>query len=485
MQKRMACLVSAGLVLALVSRAPLKSAFASERDVKKKMLSSLKRRDRTGAVEALNEAAALPGDKGAKLILSKALQIGLLGLVDEIVESLGKVNDPKPVVKAATSHRTPDVRYLCVRALAAHKTPEALAACQKALGDKAEVVAVAAVRSTQAKVTKEIVDEWLKLLLKEEKAKAKKQRQSFLRELVTALKNVTGQEIDAGIDWDNYWKAHRAAWKAPDLATGGSDKDVIDRMKKHRKSDVKTLERLADTDVIVMRGRSDKVEQVLTAIKIKHKRINREDFGKLELKPNSVLVLNCNGDKDLFTDAEIAKISKFVAKGGYLFSSDWQLKFTVEKAFPGAIAFGGESERTKRGEEISSPITPVVGNHPYMRDVFPLSTIERAGYKWKIDGRSHLIKILSKKGVIPLISCEALKAKKAPFVAVTFRWKGRVVTKNRVATGGKAVPEGGAVLHVLGHFKNQKDKGTDKFALQQLLLNFIIEKQREKRMAKK
>lgn len=484
MQKRMACLVSAGLVLALVSWAPLKSAFASERDVKKKLLGSLKRRDRTGAVEALNEAAALPGDKGAKLILSKALQIGLLGLVDEIVESLGKVNDPKPVVKAATSHRTPDVRYLCVRALASHKTPEALAACQKALGDKAEVVAVAAVRSTQAKMTKEIVDEWLKLLLKEEKAKPKKQRQSFLRELVTALKNATGQEIDAGVDWDNYWKAHRAAWKAPDLATGGSDKDVIDRMKKHRKSDVKTLERLADTDVIVMRGRSDKVEQVLTAIKIKHKRINREDFGKLELKPNSVLVLNCNGDKDKFTDAEIAKISRFVAQGGYLFSSDWQLKFTVEKAFPGAIAFGGESERTKRGEEISSPITPVVGNHPYMRDVFPLSTIERAGYKWKIDGRSHLIKILSKKGVIPLISCEALKAKKAPFVAVTFRWKGRVVTKNRVATGGKATPEGGAVLHVLGHFKNQKDK-SDKFALQQLLLNFIIEKQREKRMAKK
>ena len=41
-------------------------------------------------------------------------------------------------------------------------------------------------------------------------------------------------------------------------------------------------------------------------------------------------------------------------------------------------------------------------------------------------------------------------------VAVTFRWhNGKVATGNsRTATGGKAsLPEGGCVLHVLGHFK--------------------------------
>jgi hypothetical protein len=481
MRRRNSWFIAAGLLLALCLPAGL--VFASEGEVKKKLLGALKHRNRTSAVEALTEASALPGDKGAKLILSKALQIGLLGLVDEIVVALGKVQDAGPVIKAAKSHRTPDIRYLCVRALASHKTKEAHEACRAALKDKAEVVAVAAVRSTQAQMSRGLLEEWIGYLVKEEKVKAKKQRQSFLRELVTALKNATGQEIEAGVDWENYWKAHSAEWKRPETGVGKGSDDVIGRMKKHRKSDVKTLTRLGEADVIVMRGRSDKVEQVLSAIDIKHKRVNRDEFDKLELKPNSVLVLNCNGDKDQFTDAEIVKISKFVAAGGYLFSSDWQLKFTIEKAFPGSIAFGGESKRTKRGEEIASPIVPVVGNHPYMRDVFPLSTLERLGYKWKIDGRSHLIKILSKKGVVPLIACEELKKSfKAPYVAVTFRWTGKVVTKKkRVATGAKAKPEGGVVLHVLGHFKNQRDK-SDKFALQQLLLNFILEKQRERRI---
>jgi hypothetical protein len=474
------------LLVAFTMALPVHAVFASDKTVKKKLLGAIKRRDKTSTLEALNEAAALPGDKGAKLILSKALHIGLLGLVDEIVASLGKVNDPAPVIKAALSHRTADIRYLAVRALAFHKSAEARLACRKALKDKAEVVTVAAVRSTQAQLSKGIISEWIAFLLKEEKVKPKKQRQSFLRELVTALKNATGQEMDAGIDWENYWKAHRASWKAPEKSSKDGKDDVINRMKKHRKADVKTLARLAETDVIVLRGRSDKVETILSAIKIQHKRINRDEFDSLELKPNSVLVLNCNGDKDQFTDAEIVKISKFVASGGYLFSSDWQLKFTIEKAFPGAIAFGGESKRTARGAEIVSPITPVIGNHPYMRDVFPLSTLERAGYKWKIDGRSHLIKILSKKGVVPLIACEELKKSfKAPYVAVTFRWKGKVVTaRKRVATGGKAKLDGGAVLHVLGHFKNQRDK-SDKFALQQLLLNFILEKQRERRIGGK
>jgi hypothetical protein len=76
-------------------------------------------------------------------------------------------------------------------------------------------------------------------------------------------------------------------------------------------------------------------------------------------------------------------------------------------------------------------------------------------------------------------------------VAVTFRWHGgRIATGTGVskkqATGGgenkPAEPEGGCVLHVLGHFKHQKDADSgDHFALQQLLLNFILEKQHARR----
>jgi hypothetical protein len=67
-------------------------------------------------------------------------------------------------------------------------------------------------------------------------------------------------------------------------------------------------------------------------------------------------------------------------------------------------------------------------------------------------------------------------------VAITFRWhKGKVVPSSG-ASPKKGEPEPGAVLHVLGHFKHQRDKESgDRFALQQLLLNFILEKQRANR----
>lgn len=461
-------------------------AFAGESDVKKKLKRAIKGADRSMAKEAMSEAAALEGTKGSKLILKSALHLGLMGLVDEVVEALSQSKDMKEVAKAAKKHKVADVRYLAIRALGLKGDEESLKVCREALKDKAEVVAVSAVRESQKRPDKELVGTYISMLKSELKAKPKKQKLSLIRELVTALRNLTGKDdIEDIVDWENYWASHKEKWRAPDQETSGGKDDVIGRMKKHRKSDVKTLERLGKTDLVVVRGRSDRVEDVLKSLKLEHKQIRREEFTKFELNPNSVLILNCNGNKDLFSEEELRKISNFVAKGGYLFASDWQLKFTIEKAFPGVIGFGGETKRTKKGEEEKAPIQPVLPNHPYMRDVFPLSTLERAGYRWKLDGRSHLIKILNKKGVVPLIQAPSMsKTYRMPFVAVTFRWDGKVVTNNRVATGGKKALEGGAVLHVLGHFKNQKD-GSDKFALQQLLLNFVLEKQREKRLKAK
>ena len=49
------------------------------------------------------------------------------------------------------------------------------------------------------------------------------------------------------------------------------------------------------------------------------------------------------------------------------------------------------------------------------------------------------------------------------------------------ATGARPTQKIGSVLHVLGHFNKQKDPKGDGFALQQLLLNFVLEKQEARR----
>lgn len=453
----------------------------SESKIKKQLVKGLKTSNKEKIIAALAEAAALPGTKGTKLILSKALPIGALGLVADLVEALKNVEDPTELVKAATRHKKSDIRYLAVRGLTNRKDEKSRKAILKALNDKSEAVAVAAVRACQAIVTKEIVETLIEALEKDEKARARKKRPALAREVITALKNVTEQDIDYAEDWRNYWSAHRDVWRAPEAVTG-SDKDVIERMKRHRRSDVRTLERLGKTDVIVIRGSSDKVERVLKAIQIEHKIIKLEQFDDFKLNPSSVLVLNCNGNRE-FSEAGLKKLDDFVSKGGYMFSSDWQLKNTLEKVFPKTIAFGGKTKRTEKGEEEVVPIVPAVPNHAYMRDVFPLSTIEQAGFCWKVDSTSHLIKILDQRVVIPLIACKELYPGN-PFMAVTFRWNGQgVAIDRRAVTGQKSRKlKGGAVMHVLGHFKNQKNE-SDKFALQQLLLNFILEKQREKRIA--
>jgi len=56
----------------------------------------------------------------------------------------------------------------------------------------------------------------------------------------------------------------------------------------------------------------------------------------------------------------------------------------------------------------------------------------------------------------------------------------RRTSRRAARAAARSPPTGGRQrLHVLGHFKNQKDADSgDRFALQQLLLNFILEKQR-------
>ena len=109
-------------------------------------------------------------------------------------------------------------------------------------------------------------------------------------------------------------------------------------------------------------------------------------------------------------------------------------------------------------------------DHPFLRDVFPKDPFKLQNYRWKIDSASSTLRFSPKSKVYPLVVSKELGQKYSnPTVAATFR-HGR-----------------GSVLHVLSHFYQQQDASGDGFALQQILANFIIERQkwRKKELEKK
>jgi hypothetical protein len=160
------------------------------------------------------------------------------------------------------------------------------------------------------------------------------------------------------------------------------------------------------------------------------------------------------------------KIRDFVAKGGYLFSSDWGLT-VVEQAFPGAVKRGGDvgpkSVRIapRKGEEAHFLLEEVFAAKPKGG-----TTTASKPLKWEIDASSHLIKV-EDTAVETIIDSPDLVTHKA--IAVTFLHDGRKV----VSPGSEGSSRPGRVLHILSHFYNQADRFGD-YGLQNLLVNFLV-----------
>ena len=83
-------------------------------------------------------------------------------------------------------------------------------------------------------------------------------------------------------------------------------------------------------------GRYDHVESVLEALDVPHTVIGARDVGRVELRPEQLLIVNCPGE---VSAAAITRIRAFVEAGGNLFTTDWALKHVLEPAFPGVLAF--------------------------------------------------------------------------------------------------------------------------------------------------
>ena len=464
----LAVLVSAGVVLA-----------ASPNEIRKALRSGDK-----GQVQALLKELKGGLDKPAvRAVIECALEVKTLGVYDELVSTLATATGEalEEIEKAAGDNKRPDIRFLLVDVLGKCPDKGAEGALIRTLEkEKDEMVAVLAARQLGRRGTASAVDELIPLLAKLEKDD---KRTRLVREVNGALAQLTGQDLSVAQDWKNFWDAHRAEFveKTPAADDGRShvkDENAIDRLKRERPGDARTMERLREDDVVVIKGRSDKVEEVLDALKLKHVEHERSAFDSVELDPErQVLVLNC-ASKEYLSEAGIAKVREFVAKGGYLFSSDWELRNTLAKAFPEVVEFLKDAGK----DDLKVTIRPnrENANHPLLRDVFPLGTWTEAKFTWTIDSRSHLVK--PNPNLQVLVESPEMDSMGSNIVAFCFGYtadggQARPMTGGGSGGSRRRQHKSGVVLHVLSHFKNQKDASGDGFALQQLLLNFIVEKQ--------
>ncbi len=277
------------------------------------------------------------------------------------------------------------------------------------------------------------------------------------------LSGLLGETAATAEDWRKLWEIKGELGSLERPATGGSERTVVERLQNRRPDDHSIIEELAAGDIIVVKGIYDEVELVLDALGLPYTLLERNEFNAFELDPRSVLIFNCDSGE---TSVNAEKVKAFVSAGGYLFTSDWELQNVVAPAFGNTLTMAGATD------EHEFPIVPGehVHSHPLLTDVFPSNPFELKNFTWHIDGASYTLRC--SKTVEQLVWSDDLAGAYGGFgtVAAVFPFPPR-------ATGSRQ----GAVLHVLSHFQKQTDPGGDGFALQQLLLNFIVEKQKHRR----
>ena len=107
---------------------------------------------------------------------------------------------------------------------------------------------------------------------------------------------------------------------------------VADEMLKDRMRDrgmFDEFKKLERSDIIVVRGQYDHIENVFrnTGVNFGYADSSSIDYAKLD--PEQIIFINCPGK---ISGRGIRKIKSFVHNGGFLFTTDWALKYIVEKA---------------------------------------------------------------------------------------------------------------------------------------------------------
>ncbi|MFC1706254.1 hypothetical protein ACFL59_05435 [Planctomycetota bacterium] len=219
------------------------------------------------------------------------------------------------------------------------------------------------------------------------------------------------------------------------------------------------------------------------------------------------------------SDIAVKKIKDFVERGGYLFTEDWVLYELLEKAWPALIAsypkYTADPQNPQPKKylpEMTIDVVPGRGetSNPMMRGIWQKESKQQSGdgesgggtvsrepppppepddllgkHKWVIDEDSPAIVAKDRTTVRVLMASPQLKdhqmSKGNDGVVVTFFPAAQSAKKRSGDPAGRYLGRerlnGGRVLHVISHFGRQVSQ-EDEFAMQRLLVNFILEANR-------
>jgi hypothetical protein len=200
-------------------------------------------------------------------------------------------------------------------------------------------------------------------------------------------------------------------------------------MRKDAPLDEKYLNRVNRSDIVVVRGEYDRVQDVLNAMELPHMRVNPREVDQIKFNPSQVVFINCPGN---LSREGITIIRNFVEEGGFLVTTDWALRNVIEPAFPGMMRY---NENPTKDDVVRIEILD--DGHKFLEGL--LSTDEDP--QWWLEGSSYPIEILDKENVEVLITSKEMKDKygEAP-IAVSFNH-------------GK-----GSVFHIVSHYYLQRSE---------------------------
>ena len=218
----------------------------------------------------------------------------------------------------------------------------------------------------------------------------------------------------------------------------------------------RALKGLRTEDILVVRGSFDHMEAVLEELNIPFTlRSPFELATDYDFSKHKLIFWNC-GDWVLpprFREPVLRAVREFVQAGGYLFTTDWAVGTILAPAFPGYLDTSG-GRRTL--EELVLDVRPAAGaaNHLLLDGVFDTS----AQAKWWLESASFDVIVRDPAKVEVLVEAPRLAERplgRSPVIAATFTY-GR-----------------GRVLHVMGHYDQQKGNLAGTVGVQRLPLNFV------------
>lgn len=214
-----------------------------------------------------------------------------------------------------------------------------------------------------------------------------------------------------------------------------------DRLKDVDPGTLSELKNIKKADVIVVEGRYDHIEQVLSLAGTPFTLIMPQHLDDAELRPDQIIFINCPGQ---IGPRGLRKLTTFVSSGGFLFTTDWALKHVLEPAFPGFVEFN----QKKTADEVVR-VEILDAADPFLKSLLGPNDDPQ----WWLEGSSYPIRILNEKKVHVLVKSKAIQDKygESP-VFITFDY------------------DEGKIYHMISHFylqrsetrtKRQKASGAD------------------------